>query len=201
MGKFIVIEGLDLSGKTTLIKELAYILREMGYTVSLHKEPNDEVKEILKQYTNVEVQYKALINYRQEHQRSLKYDIEHYDFVICDRYITSTYVFQGRGIGFDRIDEDNKDFIQPDLEIVLEIPYSEYKKRCGNRLTDRLDRFSQKEYNDLKHRYRFCTKGVIPRECNARDIAMALQFRRWSDEDISKAQRKSVDKDTNNNSN
>src|SRR5690606_27876443 len=113
---FIVFEGLDGSGKSTLIRALESEVKSQGFEVVVTREPGGtELGEILREYvTSTETQsptpkteallYQAI---RAQHVDLLiKPSLEKGIWVLCDRYRASSLAFQAgaRGLQFKDIE-------------------------------------------------------------------------------------------------
>jgi dTMP kinase len=100
MGKFIVIEGIDKSGKSTLSMELKNHLEKAGYKIYLTHEPTSHVDDGLDLMKRVErgeylILLAMFIRDRLRHNQIIKEKILNGFVVICDRYSLSTLAYQG----------------------------------------------------------------------------------------------------------
>ncbi len=130
-GIFIVIEGLDGSGKTTQANLLAEKLSS-SYRVHLTAEPSRGkigtfIREsCLYEHVRLPVEAEALLFAadRVEHMQSeLKPALDEGKLVICDRYVYSTLAYQGSaGLSLDWIKTTNARALQPDFSIFLDVP-------------------------------------------------------------------------------
>jgi dTMP kinase len=130
-GIFIVIEGLDGSGKTTQSKFLAKKL-EKTHKVLLTAEPSlgkigtfireDYLYEDKRLPTEAEALLFAAD--RIEHLYSeVKPALEEGKLVICDRYIYSSLAYQGSaGLSLEWIKTVNARALQPDFSIFIDVP-------------------------------------------------------------------------------
>lgn len=140
-GKFIVIEGIDGSGKSTQIKFIAdFILKTNKYNhIILTREPYKQIKirEILKQnsnpYSEAEILTELFVNDRKEHVDelilpALKKGIN----VISDRYKYATIVYQSiQGIPIEKLINLHSDMIIPDLVLIFDLPSSIARERMN----------------------------------------------------------------------
>jgi dTMP kinase len=130
-GVFIVIEGLDGSGKTTQAVLLAEKLSR-AYKVHLTAEPSRGKigtfirEDCLYEQTRLPVEAEALLFAadRIEHmQKELKPALDEGNLVICDRYVYSTLAYQGSlGLSLDWIKTTNARALQPDFAIFIDVP-------------------------------------------------------------------------------
>jgi dTMP kinase len=133
MGKFIVLEGCEGSGKTTQIRNLCHFLVARGIATYPTKQPGgtvlgDKLRHILLNYRKIDHVAELLIFQadRAQHTGIIRKALELGEWVICDRYIWSTIAYQGAGHGLplDLIDQLNIIScrgLKPDYTILLDI--------------------------------------------------------------------------------
>lgn len=135
-GKFIVIEGLDGSGKGTQISRLESGLRALGIKTHLTGEPTQYatgglVRDALGGLTKrTQHELAALflsdrIAHCQNPADGIKMLLERGVTVICDRYYYSSLAYQGMDIGLDWVMPANlicPEILKPDLCIFLDVP-------------------------------------------------------------------------------
>ena len=129
-GIFIVIEGLDGSGKTTQAKLLSKKL-EKTHNVLLTAEPSlgkigSFIREdCLYEETRLPIEAEALLFAadRIEHMHNeVKPALDQGKLVICDRYIYSSLAYQGSaGLSLDWIKTINARALQPDFSIFIDV--------------------------------------------------------------------------------
>lgn len=116
---FIVIEGADGSGKTTIAKQLAE-----KYNAIYTAEPTDSKLHDLN----------GFIEDRKKHDIQIKKWLGEGKNVVCDRYKYSTLVYQQlEGFDLDELIELNHDSLIPDLTIVLDYPVEVLMQRLEER--------------------------------------------------------------------
>lgn len=94
--KYIVFEGIDGAGKTTVINEVKGLLIAEGYNVKIVKEPSDFVKHRLKSFSHSEIAKAILFTYDRAFSTANFYnDNKDFDIVIGDRSYLSTIAYQG----------------------------------------------------------------------------------------------------------
>lgn len=134
-GKFIVIEGLDGSGKSTQIKHLAEYLKNRGEKVYITAEPTDfetgaYIRRILSESLdkNMYLQAALFLADRLEHITHPQFGIKKYlddgYTVICDRYYYSSFAYQGTASDRNwvmKINLECKQILTPDLCIFLDV--------------------------------------------------------------------------------
>lgn len=154
-GTFITIEGTDGSGKSTQIKNIESYLREEGYDVVVTRDPGGtDISESIRQITlnpdNTKMARttELLLYYAARAQLAAELinpAIAEGKIVICDRYIDSTYVYQGFGRGFSReiidsLNDISLSGIYPDITFFLDIsPEIAMKRRLKASSLDRIE--------------------------------------------------------------
>jgi dTMP kinase len=153
-GKFIVIEGLDGSGKTTQIKYLGKFLRGKGIKVLLTKEPTKDnvfgkkVDDVLHHRTKIDP-FQLQVLFTKDRGWNLKHIVEPAlkagKIVVCDRYFFSTFAFGGIDLNMERLIKLNDKFILPDLTIFVDVSPKECMRRILDREKESQTAFFEKE--------------------------------------------------------
>ena len=96
---FIVFEGIDGTGKSTLARMLANHLRDKSRRVFLTEEPTNSwlgkaVRRGIEEEKNPFTQAFLFFADRAEHVNVIRKHLEKKEDVICDRYVYSTYAYQ-----------------------------------------------------------------------------------------------------------
>jgi dTMP kinase len=152
-GLFIVIEGIDGTGKSTQSKRLAEWFRSRGREVVLSREPTDGPwgKKLRESATtgrlSAEEELECFLNDRREHvEMSIKPALAEGKVVILDRYYFSTMAYQGaRGFDPGEIRLRNEAFApQPDLLLILDLSVESAHGRIGAR-GDTANEFEQRD--------------------------------------------------------
>lgn len=146
---FVVVEGLDASGKSTAIQHLQKNLTNEGFKVLVTSQPWDgfdlNPDDFNNKYDYFKANRNAHINYIEQMQ-------DEYDFIICDRYINSSYVYQYEKK--HEIIKDNEILIQPDILIFLDASYSVRENNLAFRKNnDANDYLSLENHKDYRNRY------------------------------------------------
>ena len=137
---FIVLEGIDGTGKSTQAKLLAEHLRNLGKTVTLSREPTDGPWGTLlrnsaeKGRLSPDEELQAFYNDRRQHVEELiKPALTKGHVVILDRYYFSMMAYQGaRGFDPAQIRKENETFAPvPDLLLILDLDVDNAQKRFG----------------------------------------------------------------------
>lgn len=139
-GLFIVIEGIDGSGKGTQARLLHGWLKERKYDVLFTSEPTDSmVGSVIRKNLRgggLDATTEALLFAadREIHNSEIRSGIEDGKIVLSDRYVYSSLAYQGaRGLNEDWIKNINRSTIVPDLLIILDISPEIAIKRVNNR--------------------------------------------------------------------
>lgn len=147
---FIVLEGLDGSGKTTQLEKIMnYIdLNFPDKKVIFTREPGgyenivgEQIRQVI--LNNEMDDYTRALLYaasRYEHQLQIKKWIEHGFIVICDRYIYSSLAYQSNNeLSMEEIMQINRydDIIKPDHVLFFRINIDTYRRRKEARSKER----------------------------------------------------------------
>jgi dTMP kinase len=149
---FIVLEGIDGTGKSTQARKLAEHFIDKGRTVALSREPTDGPWGTLLRnsaetgrLSPVEELETFLKDRRQHVEELIAPALTAGNVVILDRYYFSTMAYQGvRGFDPQKIREDNEAFAPvPDLLLILDLDVDTALKRIGSR-GDTANEFEQR---------------------------------------------------------
>jgi len=161
-GKFITFEGGDGAGKSTQIRRLAAALVATGRTVEQTREPGGTpAAEAVRQFIlsgaaepmGAEGESILFAAARTDHvDKVIRPALARGDWVLCDRFVDSTRVYQGTGGADERLlralERVAVGETRPDLTIVLDVPAAvgleRARRRHGEETTD-VDRFEGEE--------------------------------------------------------
>ena len=156
-GKFITFEGPEGSGKSTQGKLLVQYLRRKGRKAIFIREPggtrlSEKLRKILLDKSNKNIcSLSEMLLYMaaraQLIQEVIKPALRKGYYVICDRFLDSTIVYQGWGLGVDLplikyLGDYVTSQITPELTIFLDVTIKQGLKSCGRRL----DRIEQRSF-------------------------------------------------------
>lgn len=131
-GKLIVLEGGDGSGTTTQAHKLVSHLKGKGFKVCSSAEPTDsgigkEIRKMLSQ--SIAKEHDLLVSLALCFAADRMYHIHNFivpnlkthDFVILDRYLLSSLVYQGMDLPINFVKTINSYAISPHLTIVIDL--------------------------------------------------------------------------------
>lgn len=186
-GKFITFEGCEGSGKSTQLRLLGEYLKETGVDFIMTREPGgSEISEDIRRiilngkYTDMCDECEALL-YAAARIQHLKERVEPAlaagKLVICDRYVDSSFAYQGfaRGLGLEFVKNINAYALEkysPDLTVFLDIsPTEAFSRKHGADQDDRMEQqgleFHEKVYTGYKKLVELY-KRIVPVHCGGR---------------------------------
>jgi len=148
---FITVEGIEGSGKSSVISFLNRLLKKKGFKVKVFREPGstkigEKIRGILLDKKNKTLSsHTELLLYMAARTQLIEEKLIRvllkYDFVICDRFFDSTLVYQGYAMRMGKIvDKSVKLFnlgIVPDLTIILDTKVNSSLRRI--KVKDRIE--------------------------------------------------------------
>lgn len=169
-GMFIVLEGPDGSGKSTAAARIGSYFKDLGKTVVFTREPggtsiSEKIRHLILDTENTEMSYRTeALLYAAARAQLVEENIIPWlkagYIVISERYVYSSYVYQGigRGLGIEEIKKIN-DFatagVLPDAAIFFDInPEKALNRKLSLGKGDRLEQeklsFHQSVYEGYK---------------------------------------------------
>ncbi|MCS7008497.1 MAG: dTMP kinase [Chthoniobacterales bacterium] len=161
-GLLITFEGVECSGKTTQVSLLAEAIRRSGDKVIILREPGStELGEKIRSLFQNKMNFEALTarselllfaaSRAQLCSEKIIPALQRGEFVICDRFIDSSVVYQGhgRGIPTDEVVWINRfatQNLEPDITFILDLEVKEMIQRLRSRNMP-LDRFEVLGYD------------------------------------------------------
>lgn len=168
-GKFIVFEGPDGSGKTTILKKVNEVLTNQGYKVNVFREPggtkiSEKIRDIIIDNDNKEMSDKteALLfaaSRAQLVEEKFKPLLNKGEIILSDRYVLSSLTYQGVGrkLGIKELQAINNfatSGIKPDITIFFDIDYKEaLLRKRANFSADRLENEDFQFHKDIFDAY------------------------------------------------
>ena len=184
---FITLEGLEGSGKSSVINFLVKLIKKDRLSVKVFREPGstdigEQVRRILLDKKNKKLSaHTELLLYlaarTQLIEEKLTRAFKGYDVVICDRFFDSTLVYQGVGLGLGKIVEQSvKMFalgVEPDLTLVLDTPAQDGLRRIKHK--DRIESRALTFHRKLRKGY-LMLANKYPRRIKVVDARGALDI-------------------------
>lgn len=159
-GIFIVVDGIDGSGKSEIIKMLHNYLfsKHKKYRILTTREPThgkygNRIRQMLRKEKNPKSSSKELLDlFVKDRQEHLKKTIDPFlkssskneiNIVLCDRYYYSTIAFQSaQGLNAKDIIAKNKGFRKPDIAFILDVNPNIAMKRISHRQKEKFEQLS-----------------------------------------------------------
>ena len=203
---FIVFEGLDHSGKSTLIQSLSKELEERNVEFVLTREPGgttlgEKIREVvLHPYDPIspEVEILLISASRRDHiEKVIMPSLEGGKWVICDRFWPSTSAFQGAGRGLlaEQVKWLNQftvpEHITPNLWVLLDMPVVEKDRRSQiqGHSTDRFEMQDRLFHQRVRESYLsmakenkdswFVLNALLSKEELKKQVVEELKKRKW----------------------
>ncbi len=169
-GKFITFEGCEGVGKTTQVELLKKYLKDTNQSAIFLREPggskiSEKIRELILSTENAEMtdECEAFLYSSARAQlvgEIIRPALDRGELVVCDRFIDSTFAYQGvaRELGEDYVDNLNrlacKD-VMPEVTIFLDLePAKGFARKGGADKNDRIEQqkadFHQKVYEGYK---------------------------------------------------
>jgi dTMP kinase len=162
---FIVFEGGEGSGKSTQGALLAQSLRNKGLTVLETREPGGTplAEDIRKVFKSVPIsgdtptprtELLLVMAARSQHiEKTIKPALARNEWIICDRFLDSSYIYQGFRGGIEKKEIDSVarpilGALQPDLTLVLRVSTETAHDRVASRPGTELDRLDSELLKD-----------------------------------------------------
>lgn len=166
-GVFITFEGAEGSGKSTQIALCEKYLKEQGKDVLLLREPggvkiSEAIRDMLLDVKNTEMSKECEVLLYMAARAQLVEEIlipalKQGKVVLCDRFLDSTFVYQGFGHDMDldsirSIGEFTTQGVTPALTLLFDIDTEEGLRRAGNN-KDRIEQRSVEYHSRVRYGY------------------------------------------------
>lgn len=185
-GRFITFEGGEGVGKSTQLKLMQDYLQSHNIDAVFLREPggnmiSEKIRAIILDTANKAMtgMCEALLYSAaraQLIQEVIRPALQEGKFIVCDRFIDSTFAYQGvaRGLGADKIDILNKlacGDILPDLTIFLDLPPQKaFERKGGADKDDRLEQegmdFHMRVYDGYKQACEMYPDRIVDIDCS-----------------------------------
>ncbi len=166
---FILFEGIDGSGKTTLSKMLLEYLEGQGFQTMWYREPGDsewgkKIRGLANSNDSIPIEEE--FNYFIEDRKFTVKNVitparEQRKVLILDRYFYSSACYQGaRGLDVDYILEANRAFApEPDCVLLIDVTVKTALERINQNRTSTARLFEKKEYLEAVRELYLSLKG------------------------------------------
>jgi dTMP kinase len=177
-GRFITFEGGEGTGKSTHAALVADRLRALGIGVVLTREPGgspgaEVIRHVLlsgvAQPLGPEAEAMLFAAARADHvANTIEPALARGDWVVCDRFVDSTRVYQGSLGHLDHkflraLERVSVGDLKPDLTFILDVPaevgLARASKRRGEAAADRFEAESAAYHEELREAYRLLVVG------------------------------------------
>ena len=166
-GIFLVLEGIDGVGKSTLLRGLARSLRRRGLSVAVRREPSDPRLGALAQAAAAEDPWTGAVYFTVDRHLAapaLERDLRNHDVVIQDRSFYSTIAYQGSALP----PRDRRRLAQlqraatrePDRVLLLDLPPAQALRRLGSRNARRGPLERQRTLERVARAYRSLARSL-----------------------------------------
>jgi len=153
---FVVFEGIDGTGKTTIVSRLAEELKRIGYKVVITQEPTKtwlgrDVRRAIEEEKNGFTQALLFFADRAEHIANMHNVNE--QVILCDRYVYSTFAYQGAQLEMSMPLQSAIEWLEkvyepmrfdPDLVFLIKVNPEEGIRRIYGR--ERKEKFEKLEF-------------------------------------------------------
>lgn len=205
-GKFIVIDGTDGAGKSTMARDLASYLEGKGLKVHHTREPGgtpfcESIREPLllsgihDEKIDSDTELLLMFAMRNQHLKArILPAIERNEWIVCERWTSSTIAYQGvaRGLGVDKILKMENDFItaKPDMTLIFDVSADISRERMGKRGDlDYIEREEQSFFEKVREGYQLYSE-ISKEPCFVIDASKSM-------EEVRKEMLKTVIKESN----
>ncbi|MAG18326.1 MAG: dTMP kinase [Candidatus Diapherotrites archaeon] len=178
-GIFVVWEGIDGSGKGTVISEIKKFIIKKGIPenqIIVTAEPTGgfygkKVRELLNTHVNPDVNAQQFLDLyvadREEHLRKeIVPALKEGKIILCDRFKYSTFVYQLlQGIELEKINELHRGMLIPDLVFILDLPVDVALQRIeSDSKRSKKEVFEKKEFLEKVRQGFLSLKEIFPDE-------------------------------------
>ncbi len=185
-GKFIAFEGCEGAGKSTQMRLLSEYLQKKGIKHIVTREPGgSEISEAIRKvilngkFSQMSDECEALLYAAARAQHlsdTVQPALERGELVLCDRYVFSSYAYQGFGRGLDikflkNINEYAVQHFMPDVTLFLNIPPRlAFERKHGADENDRIEQageaFHRRVYEGYLQLLQEYPGEIVPVDCS-----------------------------------
>lgn len=162
--KFIVIEGGEGSGKSTLIHYLKQAIEKYDEDVVIHREPGgtgftEDIRDVFMKHDDLDnLTITHLMNAQRQHNINtvIQPALEQNKFVISDRFTPSTLIYQGYANGdLNRVAESVIDIPQITILVDIDPEVGLQRIKDNNREQNYLDKMPLENHQKINEGYRY----------------------------------------------
>lgn len=185
-GKFIAFEGCEGAGKSTQMRLLSEYLQKKAIKHIVTREPGgSEISEAIRKvilngkFSQMSDECEALLYAAARAQHlcdTVQPALARGDLVLCDRYVFSSYAYQGFGRGLDikflkNINEYAVQHFMPDVTLFLNIPPRlAFERKHGADENDRIEQageaFHRRVYEGYLQLLQEYPEEIVPVDCS-----------------------------------
>lgn len=153
-GLFVVFEGIDGSGKTSVCEYTGKLLKESGFDVVITAEPTkDPIGTLIRSSIEGITQDAEALLFaadRAQHTVQIKKWVEDGKIVICDRYYASTLAYQSASFEGESSDMEwlramnDRIIMEPDITFLIDVSPETGLRRANTR--GKLSKFERTDY-------------------------------------------------------
>lgn len=168
-GRFLTLEGMEGSGKSTNLNAAADWLRAQGIPLLVTREPGgtplaetlrEELLAVREETVAPLTELLLMFAARAQHLATvIEPALAAGQWVLCDRFTDATYAYQGGGRQLDEQQIAALEGLvhphrQPDLTLLLDLPWQVAKPRLAERALDRFEREAAAFFERVRAVYR-----------------------------------------------
>ncbi len=197
VGKFISLEGADGAGKSTNVKVLKSFLESQGYKVLVTHEPNGKYRDIIlnEKLTGLAEMFMFAANRAEHVAKLIKPHLEKGYIVISDRYVDSSYAYQGSGRDLEEetliVNDWAMQGLMPDHTLFFDIPFEESIRRleernrrasdiANNRLDDETVEFKRKVFSGYEKCLKLYSHRMVRIDALPEEAEVAAKVIAWA---------------------
>lgn len=165
MARFITLEGVDGSGKSTHLAYLRQQLEARSIPHVITREPGgtalgEQLRTLLlTQPMHAETETLLMFAARREHlDKVIVPNLREGRWVVCDRFSDASFAYQGGGRGVDltklqQLESWVQGKVQPELTLLFDLPTAVAEQRRGERTADRFEQESSAFFDAVRNAY------------------------------------------------
>ena len=186
-GKFISLEGIDGAGKSTHVAYLADLVRGLGHSLVVTREPGgtplgEKLRAlVLAEAMHAETETLLMFAARREHiEQVILPALERGDWVISDRFTDASYAYQGGGRHvseqkLQQIEAWAVDDLVPDLTLLFDLDpaVAKHRQSTAGMTPDRFEQQQQIFFDSVRNKY-LARAAAFPKRIKVLDASMPI---------------------------